>query len=105
MADISNVHTSEIKEIFDSLESLSCKYIKNYMKNHTDKKSSNFDTRPVLISLIWERRKELAFGRLHSTGVRAASYIGFHEGIQHKQQMDRKNIRCFCWCCGAFNAV
>ena len=36
MADISNVHGSEIKEIFDSLESLSCKYLLSPMKDNAD---------------------------------------------------------------------
>lgn len=70
MADISNVHASEIKEIFDNLESLSCKYICIFARAMLTSRSPHFDACAVLISLIWEKGKELAFGRLHSTGVR-----------------------------------
>jgi hypothetical protein len=53
MADISNVHHSEIKDIFDSLESLSCKSFLYPQKTKLTQRSPHLDTRTVLILLYW----------------------------------------------------
>jgi hypothetical protein len=49
MADISSVNPSEIKEISDSLEALSCKYIKiHILKGKLTTDSPDFDTFSLL---------------------------------------------------------
>jgi hypothetical protein len=54
MADISDVNTTEIKEINDALESLDCEFF--YLCRDSivaDMYSSNFDPHSLLILYIW----------------------------------------------------
>lgn len=72
MADISDVNTTEIKEINDALESLDCEFA-SYFPFHAQvmtKYSSNHDTHPLLISCVmgWTGNGVQKCG-LHSTGV------------------------------------
>jgi hypothetical protein len=52
MADISDVQASDIKEISDSLEMLSCKCSNHLLARQSNIASSNFDPRTLLICFV-----------------------------------------------------
>lgn len=71
MADISNVQASDIKDISDSLEALSCKPFLDPEEPYNNTTSPYSHTRTIL-SYLHEGGKGSIGVALHSTGVNGA---------------------------------
>jgi hypothetical protein len=81
MADISNVKPSEIKEISDSLEALSCKFSALFkVFGILMKPSSNHDAYTLLVCQIFLRKWKIG---LHSTGVEGV--LGSNQSLQQNK--------------------
>lgn len=96
MADISNVQTSDLKDIVESLEALSCKFLYTFTRSY---KTNIFSTYPHPCALLNNEEIQLdvqiCIGSFelkgHSTGVAALGLgVASKQSLQHRQGGRRK---------------